>query len=147
MQRKTEEAALKADAIFMAIPCETTTRAREKPIPGHRNPPFPLRSHAEVRGIASLKPADRAKGDMGNRLIDFSLGLANRVARSQRSIAVGAESPRGCWLWDFRGAKDLLVNGFEDADYMACAYFAARAKKQRIRHNFPEMNMVLLPPP
>ena len=73
-RRKTKETALEADAIFMAIPCESTTRAGEKPIPGRRNPPAPLRSHAEIKETAFPEIADKAKVEMGNVLIDFPWG-------------------------------------------------------------------------
>ena len=71
-RRYWKKKARKVDAIFLAVPCDTTSRIREHPIPGHKDPPKPLRDQSSVRGIRGLKDSDKKRVEDGNMLIDFT---------------------------------------------------------------------------
>ena len=75
-QEKLDRDSKEFQAHIFAIECTTLTRAREKPIPGHPNPPVPLRNSSEVRGIRNLGRKDAEKVESANSFIDFSLDQA-----------------------------------------------------------------------
>ena len=59
------------EAHILAIECSTLTRAREKPIPGHPNPPVQLRSESKPRGLDKLSRADEYKVRHADSYIDL----------------------------------------------------------------------------
>ena len=65
------------DAVLIATPCGSHTRVRERPIPGHPNPPVPLRDAQNVRGKPGLSESDERFVQEGDILTDFFLNLVN----------------------------------------------------------------------
>ena len=65
----------RVDAVMLAPPCGTASRAREIPIPhgkGLKRQPMPLRSDKFPMGIPSLKGVARQKAKAANRLCKFA---------------------------------------------------------------------------
>lgn len=75
-----------------AVCCKTLTKVSETPIPGHPNPPQPLRSASSARGLAGLATAHQGKVDAANKSIDFQFVLASCV--EQKGGAAVIEKPR-----------------------------------------------------
>ena len=81
-----------AGAALWAVPCRTLTRIRERPIPGHLNPPRPLRSAEAVRRMEGLPSREQEQVQDGNILIDFSLSEAENL--DKRGAAAAIKNPR-----------------------------------------------------
>jgi len=144
VQSKTLEVVKRAAASMIALPCGSLTRAREKPIPGHPNPPKPLRDANNVRGLPGLAGRELEAVADGNATTDWSLYAAD-VADQVGSLVV-LENPVNSWVRKFPKAKSLCAKpNWHQAEYPACAYFAARCKFQWLAANFEEIELLNVP--
>ena len=83
-----------AVAVMIAMDCSTLSRARERPIPGWKNPPQPLRDHQHVLGKA-LGGRDAERVHDANQLVALTTGYA--TAADDRGAAAVLENPRNSW--------------------------------------------------
>jgi hypothetical protein len=131
----------KVDFWMVAMDCSTLSRARERPIPGHPNPPKPLRDATHPAGLPSLSAQDAERVQKANDLITFFCTLL--TAATSSGAAGMLENPLRAWLWALDEVKKLLeLTGWDDFDYWACALGGARAKGQRIRGNVEELTKI-----
>ena len=141
VQEKFNSFARDADATILAIPCESLTRIREKPIPGHSNPPVPLRDAKHVRGLPDLKESDQKKVASGNATTDWALQYAEEADGAGNDVLL--ENPRRSWVRQFNKCQKLVSKShWVETEYPACAYFAARCKAQWVAGNFPEVKFI-----
>ncbi len=132
------------DLLTFQMDCKTLSRARNIPPRGaaaKKIRSLPLRSDDHVRGLPCLKKQDRRedkkKVDEANALMDWGLGqLHKQIDKDDGALM---ENPQGSYGWDFERAAELLEKGCEDWDHNACAFCAARAKKQRWRGNIRQL--------
>ena len=129
-----------ADATFWAPACETLTRARERPIPGHPNPPRPLRSAAYVRGLSGLAVKDQERVQKANKFIDFMWHEVRQGAETGQAEVV--ENPTRSWLWNFDGAKNMQTKDWMMVEYCACVWMGAREKRETLGTNVVEMKQI-----
>ena len=131
----------RANASMIALPCGSLTRAREKPIPGHPNPPKPLRDERNIRGLPNLAGNDLIAVEDGNATTDWALYAADVV--DQCGSLVVLENPINSWVRHFPRAKELCAKpNWYQAEYPACAFFAARCKYQWLAANFEEIMLI-----
>ena len=128
-QPQAEETALhvvsedSTQAVHIALPCGTGSRAREIPLPAWKSQrhlgipdPGPLRSEAEPWGISTVTdPIDLARLDSSNKLIRFVLKVA-AICRT-RGIPCIVENPWRSLLWDI---PELWALVSDSADFSAC---------------------------
>ena len=94
--------------IFAAPPCGTSSRAREKAIPGISNPPKPLRSEQHPDGLPFLAHADKLKTEIANLVYE---AVANVVKWSDsESIPIVVENPLRSYMW--------LTSPFKEVEHM-----------------------------
>jgi len=125
------------DMWMVAMDCSTFSRARERPIPGHPNPPKPLRGANNPLGVPSLSASDKERVHNANNLVHFFTDL---LTAAHNTGAAGAlENPRRAWIWTIPAVKELLqLPGWQDFEYHSCSLGGARAKAQTIRANIDE---------
>ena len=129
------------DFWMVAMDCGTLSRARERPIPSHPNPPKPLRSAEHPGGVPGLSQRDAERVRRANDLITFFCNLL--TAASGCGSAGMLENPLRAWLWAIEEVQQLLkLPQWDDYDYWACALGGARAKGQRIRGNVSELTRI-----
>ena len=98
----------------------TLTRAREKPIQGHPNPPQPMRSETHPYGLPRLQRNDKARVEQANLLIDLLQYTAHDLDKAGGALALG--SPRWSYIWHPEEVKKLGSNiGWAKTEYAACA--------------------------
>ena len=138
-QEKVRSSIREADATMWAPDCSTLTRARERPIPGHRSAPRPLRSQHSVRGLPGLGARDNRRVELANSFLDFTLGEAEVLAK--QGAAVVLEGLLRCYLWLSAQMHRLSEpRGWRRAEYNACAQTGARGKAQALEGNFEELD-------
>jgi len=141
VQAETLEKMKRASASMIALPCGSLTRAREKPIPGHPNPPKPLRDKQNLRGLPGLSGKDLDAVSDGNATTDWALYAADVIDQSGSLVVI--ENPFNSWVRQFPRAKSLCAkSNWHQAEYPACAYFAARCKYQWLAANFDEITLL-----
>ena len=130
----------KVDMWMVAMDCSTFSRARERPIPGHKTPPQPLRDARHPEGLPDLAPREKDRVEKANNLVSFFCQL---LAAAHKAGAAGAlENPRRAWIWELPQVQALLQLPWSDFDYTACSLGGARAKAQRIRSSVSELKAV-----
>jgi len=140
-QTETLEEMRRAKASMVVLPCGSLTRAREEPIPGHPNPPKLLRDSQNLRGLPGLTGGDLEAVNDGNVTTDWVLKAA--VVVDQGDSLVGLENLSNSWVRHFPRAKSSVAKpNWYQAEYPACAYFAARCKHQWLAMNFEEIMLL-----
>lgn len=130
----------KVDMWMVGMDCGTFSRARERPIPGHPNPPKPLRDARHPEGLPTLAPREKERVNMANNLVTFFCRL---LTAAHNAGAAGAlENPLRAWIWALPEVQALLELPWSDFDYAACSLGGARAKAQRIRANIDELKAI-----
>ena len=135
----------KADFIAAAFDCSTKSRIREikrviytasgKP----RNLPTPLRSEQYPEGLPTLEGHDRQRVETDNAVTKFMLTLLQQHA--EKGGGSMRENPNRSLHWWLEQEIQMMSTGaWEDTLYTACVLMAARAKKQRLRHNIAEIS-------
>jgi len=134
----TLEKMKRANASMIVLPCGSLTRVREKPIPGYPNTPKPLRDEKSIRRLPNLTRIDLIAVKDGNATTDWALYAADVVG--QCGALVTLENPVNSWVRKFPRAKTLCAKpNWYQAEYPACAFFAARCKYQWLAVNFEEI--------
>ena len=124
--------------VWLAVPCGTGSRAREKRIPKwlqDRGVPDaqPLRSDEFPEGLPSLTGKDAARVASANELVRF----ARRVVDLCDALRVFwvIENPANSILWLMKEFAELVRPDTVDVDYHACMHGGKRDKHQRLRTN------------
>ena len=91
--------------IFVAPPCGTASRAREKPIKGIADPPKQLRSDRFPNGLPTLQRADKIKTEVANLVYE---AVAQIVIWSDREgIPIVIENPLRSYLWQTTAFQEV----------------------------------------
>ena len=125
--------------IHMGLPCGTSSRARERPIPkdlqdrGVPSPP-PLRSAQYPFRLPGLAPYHQAKVDSANAL--YKLAVKIFEFAMTKNIIVSVENPANSWLWavltmltrHLPPQAGYLFNSLEKVLFHACCHGSGRRK-------------------
>ena len=87
----------KVDAVMLAPPCGTSSRAREIPLPRKGMQPVPLRSDRWPNGLPHLQGVAKLKVITANKLYKFSMKVIKLCV--QRGIPVICENPKRSLMW------------------------------------------------
>ena len=123
--------------------CSTFSRARERPIPGVLNPPIPLRSDSEPKGIRSvvdkLPPSKRRKITLDTEMADLAANDCMTAHRSGRKFSL--EHPKNSIARKLESWQELEgLEGVEKTEYHACMFpGCSRRKSQVLIHNIPDL--------
>ena len=124
--------------------CCTFSRAREKPIPGVKNPPVPLRSSDFPEGIptvvASLPASKQRKLNLDTRVANMAALNCLKAKRTGKYFTL--EHPKNSIARDLESWKDLEAEeGVWATEYHSCMFKgSARRKAQILIHNIPLLN-------
>lgn len=134
----------KVDAVMLAPPCGTASRAREIPIPRRHQlrkgmQPAPLRSDDEPMGLAHLQGVAKIKVQTANRLYSFTRKVINVCIR--KGIPFICENPRRSLMWKTDPFLDLP--GECKFQYVhSCMYGGKRRKSTAFLMNFSASNLM-----
>ena len=92
-------------AIWIAPPCGTASRARERPLPGNLEGPKPLRSREQPDSIDGLQGVAKLKVEKANQLYDAVSIIA--VHAHALDICVAIENPANSHFWGTTPMKEL----------------------------------------
>ncbi|CAJ1342620.1 unnamed protein product, partial [Effrenium voratum] len=126
--------------LMAAFDCSTKSRAREIPrqMPGGRPAPPPLRSESHPRGLPALSARDQQLVDTDNASCDFV--LEEILALAQHGGVSVRENSLNSLHWCLEQEVQMEASGvWADYVYDACCFQGARCKRQRLRHNLPEI--------
>ncbi len=113
--------------VWIAPPCGTASRARERPIPGFESAPKPLRSAVQPDALDGLSGLDKYKVEMANQLYDAVL-LITECAVSL-DICVAIENPSNSHYWSATPTRRLIEEfGDQRVTFHACANGGSRDK-------------------
>lgn len=134
----------KVDAVMLAPPCGTSSRAREIPIMGKngqkRPAPQPLRSSRWPDGRPSLRGLDAIKVRLANKLYAFTRKVIDKCC--QLNIPFICENPQRSWMWETSFFKALpAICRFQCIH--SCMYGGRRLKKTALLMNFNAQNLLL----
>ena len=129
----------KADAVMLAPPCGTSSRAREIPIKdskGRSKPaPPPLRSRRHPNGLPSLRGLNALKVKLANKLYQFTRRVID--ACCSLGIPFVCENLQRSWMWETSFFRELpLICRFQ------CMYGGNRLKKTAFLMNFEATNLL-----
>ena len=117
--------------IWVAPPCGTASRARERPIPGHRSCPKPLRSLLQPDGLDSLAGWDKYKVETANQLYDAVYAITQCAV--QLGICVAIENPTNSHYWNVASTLKIQKEfGDNFVTFHACAHGGTRDKSTSI---------------
>ena len=91
---------LQPSYIHMGLPCNTCSRAREKPLPKHcknARGPTPLRDADNLLGRPGLSVNDQAKVQSANQLYHLAIWVLRWCMSSGCMVSI--ENPHRSWLW------------------------------------------------
>jgi len=126
------------DALYAANACATFARSRDRPIPGHPNPPMPLRSKERPMGISGLSREDDHRVEVANSLLKFVARLFRLVIANGGST--GLENPANFWIRQCLAVlEEYCSYDLWDSVYTVCACGGARRKMGKLRHNVEEL--------
>ncbi len=140
--------------MFLATPCGTFSRAREKPLSKRSrlmNPstaPRPLRDDVYplgfLRGIypegvfPQLTEMETTRVEAGNTLVDETLALVGWC--KQRNIGWAVENPANSLLWQVPRMKELLqASGSLQVIFHVCMHGGSRDKRTRLVTSCPNL--------
>ena len=134
----------KVDAVMLAPPCGTSSRAREIPIVGKNGQrcraPQPLRNSKWPDGRPSLKGLDAMKVRLANKLYSFTRRVIDRCC--ELSIPFICEHPQRSWMWETSFFQSLpAICRFQCIH--SCMYRGRRLKKTALLMNFTARNLLL----
>ena len=113
--------------IWIAPSCGTASRARERPIPGVKSCPKPLRSVDLPDASDGLSGLDRYKVEMANQLYDAVLQITE--CGVELGICVAVENPTNSHYWNTTPTKTLMDKfGDQRVTFHACAHGGSRDK-------------------
>ena len=115
----------------MAPPCGTASRARERPTPGQRNYPRPLRSTNQPDALDGLAGLEKVKVEMANQLYDAVYKITECAIRC--NICVAIENPTNSHYWS-TSPTQLIIEQFGDnrVTFHSCAHGGPRDKSTSV---------------
>eukprot|EP00971_Amphidinium_carterae_P069083 1367422-Amphidinium_carterae.1 len=99
--------------------------------------PFCNRTYS---GPSSGRSAAAGSAQEANLLAQCNAQIALDTHRAGGSAVL--ENPRNVYYWLVPGIAALRTSGFQDFDNYSCAWGGARCKKQRLRSNCSELQLV-----
>ena len=135
----------KVDAVMLAPPCGTASRAREIPVPKRHQlrkgmQPAPLRSEAEPMGLSSLRGVAKIKVVTANKLYVFARKVMDLCER--KGIPFICENPRRSLMW-MTDPFLKLPDTFRFQHVHSCMYGGKRKKRTSFLMNFHAVNLLL----
>ena len=129
-------------AVHLGVPCGTSSRARERPVPKHlirlgAPSPKPLRSGAHPLGVPGLSPINQARVDSANTLYKLTLDVTLHCLA--KGIGVSIENPANSWTWavfvallvrDYDDSAKRLYNSLQPVLFHSCCHGGQRERKQ-----------------
>ena len=117
--------------IWVAPSCGTASRARERPIPGQKSCPKPLRSTSQPDGLDGLTGIDKYKVEMANQLYDAVFHITECAV--ELDICVAIENPTNSHYWNVESTTKIRTNfGGNFVTFHACAHGGTRDKSTSI---------------
>ena len=125
-------------AIHLGLPCGTSSRARDKPVPQSLRQqgapsPMPPWSAQYPLGLPSLTGTNLQRVKTANILYEFALTLILYAA--QKKLVISVENPANSWLWSVfafltRHKKELAeaYNALKMVLFHACCHGSTRRK-------------------
>eukprot|EP00435_Cladocopium_sp_Y103_P049944 s2858_g15.t1 len=126
-------------AVHLGLPCGTSSRARELPIPkalrlaGVPEPP-PLRSAAHPLGLPGLAPHHQRRVDSANVLYRLAIDII--LWCHQHNVVISIENPANSWLWavlvtlarELSTEAAYALNQLVMVQFHACCHGSTRRK-------------------
>ena len=133
----------KVDAVMLAPPCGTSSRAREIPLPKHCRlrkgmQPVPLRSDKWPDGLPHLRGVAKLKVKTANKLYKFSMKVIKLCILM--GIPVICENPKRSLMW----LTEPFSERPEQCNFQyihACMYGSSRRKSTAFLMNFSAGNL------
>ena len=129
--------------IWVAPSCGTASRARERPIPGQKSCPKPLRSTLQPDGLDSLAGWDKYKVETTNQLYDAVYAITQCAV--QLGICVAIENPTNSHYWNVASTLKIRKEfGDSFVTFHACAHGGTRDKSTSIwqsQHYFDSLSL------
>ena len=150
---------LKPQAIHVALPCGTGSRARERPVPAHlvakgAPQPRPLRNASHPLGMPRLTYHEKQRVESANKLAKFAIDLF--VLAVTLSCVFSLENPSNSWMWNvlFVYVQQLNDQRFLQAwtnmfavQFSNCAHGGERPKQTTWRSTHDVYNHLAKPCP
>ena len=125
--------------VHFAVPCGTSSRARERPVPAWLRAqgapqPAPLRNALYPQGLPNLQGINRTRVLQANEIYSFAaLAIKWLIARN---IGYSFENPESAWTWKFPDLVEVWKDEkFFDALFPQCAHGGDRPARRRWRSN------------
>ena len=123
-------------ALHLAPPCNTATRARERPIPGG---PRPLRSTLQPDGLDSLSSREQQQVDEANHLYQIASQIFTYCHAA--GILVSCENPGRSHFWATSAWRPTAsLEGIASVFFHHCMFGSERDKYTRFDHLLPRLN-------
>ena len=117
--------------IWIAPSCGTASRARERPIPGQKSCPKPLRSTSQPDGLDGLAGLDKYKVEMANQLYDAVFHITECAV--ELDVCVAIENPTNSHYWNVESTTKIRSRfGGNFVTFHACAHGGTRDKSTSI---------------
>ena len=100
MQEAIQSSEATVVAWLAEIDCTTQTKARERPIPGVRNPPKPLRDVLHLDGLPELEGEQLRRVQVTNIAADWFFELLDRC--DTMFGAAGVAAKQGWFSWHYK---------------------------------------------
>ena len=150
---------LKPQAIHVALPCGTGSRARERPVPAHlvakgAPQPRPVRNASHPLGMPGLTYHEKQRVESANKLAKFAIDLF--VLAVTLSCVFSLENPSNSWMWNvlFVYVQQLNDQRFRQAwtnmfavQFSNCAHGGERPKQTTWRSTHDVYNHLAKPCP
>ena len=150
---------LRPQAIHVALPCGTGSRAREKPIPKHLKrqgapEPRPLRDSQFPLGRPGLTPNEQTKVTSANLLAEFVVELLKLAITLKAVFSI--ENPRNSWMWlvlahfvQVAQNRELQCawDSMHDVEFSNCAHGGDRPKMTLFKVTTSCLNALAKPCP
>ena len=150
---------LKPQAIHVALPCGTGSRARERPVPAHlvakgAPQPRPVRNASHPLGMPGLTYHEKQRVESANKLAKFAIDLF--VLAVTLSCVFSLENPSNSWMWNvlFVYVQQLNDQRFLQAwtnmfavQFSNCAHGGERPKQTTWRSTHDVYNHLAKPCP
>ena len=136
----------RASLVHFAPNCATFSRAREIPMKGVKNPPQPLRSEEEPRGISSalshMSKRARLRLEKDTHMAEDSATRCLTALEQGRKFSL--EHPGRSLALELPSWKDLVrARGVFVTRYHTCMFEGSRRRKAQVLiHNVPELELM-----
>ncbi|CAE7739197.1 unnamed protein product [Symbiodinium sp. CCMP2592] len=110
----------RAQVVFLALPCGTSSMARAIPITSRHGPkPSPLRSHAFPDGLPGLQGINAQRVQAANVLYAFTVQVFKRC--QELGCVCIIENPTGSLMWETSWFRTIAQAGVW-CNHQACSY-------------------------